>query len=70
MKLPDNLAWIRRHLAELVDKHAGEYAIVAQGEAFIGLDPVALEEQAKEKHPGAALTGFPIPRREDFQCAL
>ena len=65
-----NAEWIRRHLGELVDKHVGKYAIVANGEVFIGQDPVVLEEEAIRKHPGAKLTGIPIPRREDFQCAL
>ena len=65
-----NTEWIRKHFGELVDKHAGEYAIVADGEVFIGYDPVALEETAKKKHPKAKTTGIPIPRPEDFQCAL
>ena len=66
----DNAEWIRRHLGELVDKHPGKYAIVASGEAFVGYDPVALEEEARKKHPKARVTGLPIPRPKDFQCAL
>ncbi len=66
----NNAEWIRRHLGELVDKHAGKYAIVANGEAFVGYDPVALEEEARKKYPKAKITGLPIPRPEDFQCAL
>lgn len=69
-KSTGNAKWIQRHLGELVDKHAGEYAIVAGGEVFVGHDPVLLEEQARKAHPGVKLTGLPIPRREDFQCAL
>ena len=69
-KNTSNAEWIRQHLGELVDKHSGKYAIVANGEAFVGYDPVALEQEAHKKHPGAKLTGIPIPRPEDFQCAL
>ena len=69
-KSTSNAKWIQQHLGELVDKHAGEYAIVAEGDVFVGYDPVLLEEQAAKAHPGAKLTGLPIPRREDFQCAL
>jgi len=65
-----NAEWIREHFGELVDRHAGKYAIVANGEAFVGYDPVALEKEALKKHPKAKLTGLPIPRSEDFQCAL
>ncbi|MCK4352821.1 hypothetical protein KAW65_05370 [candidate division WOR-3 bacterium] len=65
-----NAEWIRQHLGELVDKHAGKYAIVANGEAFIGYDSVELEKEAHKRHPGVKLTGLPIPRPEDFQCAL
>ena len=66
----DNLKWIRRHFGELVDKYPGQYAVVAEGEVFVGRDAVALEDKARKAHPGARLTGTPIPRAEDFQCAL
>jgi len=65
-----NVEWIRQHFGELVDKHAGKYAIVVAGEFFVGYDPLILEKEASKKYPGAKLTGLPIPRREDFQCAL
>ena len=69
-KKVSNPEWIRRHLGELVDNHSGKYAIVADGEAFVGYDPVVLEEEARKKHPKAKITGLPIPRPKDFQCAL
>lgn len=68
-KLSDT-EWLQRHLGELVDKHAGKYAIIAEGEVFVGQDPLLLEKEAQKKHPGAKTIGLPIPRPEDFQCAL
>jgi hypothetical protein len=65
-----NAKWIQRNFANLVDKYPGKYAIVADGDVFVGYDPIVLEQEALQKHPGANLTGFPIPRPEDFQCAL
>lgn len=65
-----NIEWIQQHLGELVHKHPGKYAVVADGEVLVGYDPVALEKKARKKHPGAKPTGLPIPRPEDFQCAL
>lgn len=62
--------WIREHLEELVNKHAGKYAVVAAGEVFIGEDPAQLEAKARRKHPGIIPQGLPIPRPEDFTCAL
>lgn len=63
-------AWIREHFEELVDKYAGKYAVVAGGELFVGEDPVRLEAKARRKHPGVLPQGLPIPRPEDFTCAL
>lgn len=62
--------WILKNLEELVDKHGGKYVIVANGETFIGRDAALLEEKARKKHPGVTPTGMPIPRPEDFTCAL
>ncbi len=62
--------WVRRHFEELVDKYAGQYAIVAEGELFVGYDARQLDEEARHKHPGVIPTGLRIPRPEDFTCAL
>ena len=62
--------WIRRHFEELVDKYAGQYAVVAEGELFVGHDALQLDEAARRKHPGVIPTGLRIPRPEDFTCAL
>jgi len=62
--------WIRRHFEELVDKYAGQYAVVAGGELFVGYDARQLHEAARRKHPDVIPTSFPIPRPEDFTCAL
>ncbi len=62
--------WVRRHFEELVGKYAGQYAVVADGELFIGYDARQLDETARRKHPGVLPTGLRIPRPEDFTCAL
>ena len=62
--------WLRRHFEELVDTHAGQYAVVAEGEVFIGQDARQLFAEARRKHPGVVPTGMPIPRPQDFACAL
>lgn len=62
--------WIHQHFEELVDKHAGQYAVAAGGEVFIGYDPVPLVSKARKKHPGAVPSVLRIPRPEDFTCAL
>mgnify|MGYP001594740836 CR=1 FL=1 len=66
----DDAAWIRRHFEELVDKYAGKYAVVAEGELFVGYDARQLDEAARRKHPGIIPHGLRIPRPEDFTCAL
>ena len=55
---------------ELVDKYAGKYAVVAEGELFVGYDSRQLDEEARRKHPGVIPTGLRIPHPEDFTCAL
>jgi len=66
----DDAAWIRAHFEELVDKYAGKYAVVADGELFVGYDPVQLETEAHKKHPGVIPSVLRVPRPEDFTCAL
>ena len=62
--------WIRRHFEQLVEQHPGQYAVVACGELFIGHDASALFASARRKHPNSVPTGLPIPRPQDFVCAL
>jgi len=68
-KLSDD-EWIRQHFEELVDKYAGKYAVVAEGELFVGHDARQLFDEARRKHPGVIPTGMPVPRPQDFVCAL
>jgi len=63
-------AWIREHFEELVDKYAGQYAVVAGGELRVGYDPAPLVEEARHKHPGVIPSVLRVPRPEDFTCAL
>ena len=69
-KKMDDREWVRKHLSDLVDRYAGQYAVVAEGELFVGTDAARLEKEARRKHPGIIPTGLPIPRPEDFNCAL
>jgi hypothetical protein len=62
--------WIRRHFEELIDKYPGQYAVVAKGELFVGKEARDLYAEARRKHPDVVPTGFPIPRPQDFLCAL
>jgi len=62
--------WIRRHFEELVDRYAGQYAVVAAGELFVGRDAGKLFAEARRKHPNVVPTGLPIPSPQDFLCAL
>lgn len=66
----DDRVWVRKHFSKLVDQHPGKYAVVAEGELFVGSDSALLEKEARRKHPGVIPTGLPIPRPEDFNCAL
>ena len=70
LKRFDDAAWIRAHLEEWVRKYPGQYAVVAEGELFVGTDADVLETTARRKHPGVIPHGLPIPRPEDFSCAL
>ena len=62
--------WIRRHFEKLVDRYPGQYAVVAEGELFVGHDAGRLFDEARRKHPQVVPTGMPIPRPQDFLCAL
>lgn len=66
----DDQAWIREHFEELVDQHSGQYAVVAEGELFVGHDARQLDEEARRRHPNVIPTGLRIPRPDDFTCAL
>ena len=68
-KMDDN-AWVRKHFEQLVDTYPGKYAVVAEGELFVGEDAKLLFEKAGKKHPKVLPTGLPIPRPEDFSCLL
>jgi len=62
--------WICLHFEKLVEKYAGKYVVVAEGELFVGDDARELFNKARKKHPNVTPTGMPIPRPEDFVCLL
>ncbi len=64
--LIDDDSWLKSHFEWLIDHYPGQYVVVAKGEAFIGRNVIALERQAREKHPHATTTGMPIPRQQDL----
>lgn len=68
-EMSDN-EWIRLNFGRLIKKHGGKYAVVAEGELFIGTDAAALEKEARRKHPHIVPSGFPVPRTADLTCVL
>ena len=62
--------WLRKNIGKLVDKHGGKFLVIAENEPFIGDDAKQLVKKAKAKYPKTTLTSMPIPRPEDFTCAL
>jgi ABC-type phosphate/phosphonate transport system ATPase subunit len=66
----NNDHWLTKHFEELVNKYAGEFIIVANGQIYCGGTPSQLRDQAQSEHPKAKIMGIRIPRPEDFICAL
>ena len=66
----DNDRWLTEHFEELVDKYAGEYIVVAEGQIYHEGTPRELRDRAEAEHPQATIMGIRIPRPEDFICAL
>ena len=69
-KVADNDRWLTQHFEELVDKHAGEFIVVADGQIYRSGTPSQLRDRARAEHPRAKIMGLRIPRPEDFLCAL
>lgn len=69
-RLPKNYSWIKENFPKLVNRYGGQYVVVAGGEIFAGKSPQVLEKEAKEKYPKEIPFGMPVPRPEDFTCAL
>lgn len=70
-KVDDDL-WIKRHFEEIINRYGDgtKYLVVSAGKPFIGVNPAALFEDARKKHPDIIPTGMRIPRPSDFICAL
>ena len=69
-KVVNNDRWLTEHFEELVDKYAGEFLVVAEGQIYRGGTPSQLREKAQAEHPHTILLGIRVPRPEDFLCAL
>ncbi|MBI4657030.1 MAG: hypothetical protein HY746_09850 [Elusimicrobia bacterium] len=69
-KLFSDEKWIQKHFTQLVKKYGGKYVVVAEHEVFVGDDPSELEQKARQKYPKSIPSGVPVPRPQDFSCAL
>ena len=68
--MQNTYSWISKNFSKLVEGYGGQYVIVAAGEIFSGKEPKTLEKEAQKKYPRETPVGMPVPRREDFTCAL
>jgi len=68
--LPKTYSWIRKNYSKLVNRYGGQYVVIAGGEVFAGQSPQVLEKEARAKYPKETPFGMPVPRPEDFTCAL
>jgi hypothetical protein len=62
-KIVDNDIWLSAHFEEIIDKYAGQYIIISNGEIFTGEKAF---KKAKEKYPRSIPLSMPVPRPEDF----
>jgi len=63
--------WIHEHFSELVEKYAGKYVAVANGELVsIGETAKEAEDVARAKHPDTIPSVLLVPNEEDFACLL
>ena len=62
--------WIRKNFSKLVNRYGGQYVVIAGNKVFSGKDPEVLEKEARAKHPAEEIVGMPVPKPEEFTCAL
>jgi len=63
--------WIHEHFEELVEKYAGRYVAIANGELVaVGESREDVESLAREKYPETIPSVLLVPREEDFTCLL
>lgn len=63
--------WIHEHFEDLVEKYAGKYVAVANGELVaVGETAREVETKAREKYSKIIPSVLLVPREEDFICAL
>ena len=68
-----NDAYFSAHFEELVNKHGGEWVVIAKGKKVAIGHKYELHEmlkKAREKYPDAIPLAAPIPRKEELQCIL
>ncbi len=68
-----NHQYFTDHFADLVEKYAGNWVVIAGGE-MIGICPKhqlsALIDQARQKYPDDIPLTAPIPKEEEIECIL
>jgi len=62
--------WIRKNFSKLVNRYRGQYIVVAGNKVFSGKNPEVLEKEARQKYPQEEIVGMPVPKPEEFTCAL
>lgn len=63
--------WIHEHFSELVERYAGKYVAIANGElSGVGETAFEAEEQALQKYPEIIPSVLLVPHEEDFVCLL
>lgn len=69
--ITEDQKWIHEHFEELVEKYAGKYVAVANGELVaVGETAGEVDSKAREKYTGVIPSVLLVPREEDFICAL
>jgi len=66
----ETYSWIRKNFSKLVNRYGGEYVVIAGNKVFSGKNPKTLEKEARQKHPAEEIVGMPVPKPEEFTCAL
>lgn len=66
----NNDRWLTQRFEWLVNRYAGEYIVVVEGQIYRGGSPSELRDRAESEHPKTTIMGIRIPRPEDFICAL
>lgn len=62
-KIQDSDKWVSAHFEEIVDKYAGQYIVISNGEIFTGENAL---EKAQTKYPHMTPLSMPVPTPQDL----